>query len=367
MHAIHFSIKIVIMYNRQINQAPEKLVVKGKPVFGTYTEHVNRLDIRGVIRPFGALFMPSIITNLRIKSRLSTFVKLGDYACAIDFFDAKAFGYATVILWNTKTLQKIKYRSIMGPRRRFVPHSLDCAATLSYRKSRYIRIAWDRKANKFSIIFNLKGKNGRPKSNAALISSFSDPNFAEITTVCPSPTQRRCSADHTFTSSIHGAITLKPQGQKPVTMEDTDGISIFDMRRVYLRFHSKGTMLCGMGQIDGHQLSFRISVSNHNAVDQDTYNHNVLFVDGIPTPLPPVTITQPMGISKTWVIQDMENMIDLNFEPKSFIQDKANFIAVRFDFNYIYGTFEGTLMDSNGHKYTFKKLDGIIKKYLIRL
>lgn len=355
------------MYRREVKECPKSFVHNGKPVFGTFFKHPERLDIRGIKMPYGIFPLPTFITNLRIKSRLGVCFLLGDYIGCIDFYDSKIFGMAEVIFWNVQTGQRYVYRSVMGPRKRFVPHKLEAASTSSYKKSRYIRISWDRKADRLSVIFNLKGNGVRPGANSAMIAHFNSSQMAELTCVLPSPTIRRSSAHYNASLPLHGSITLIPQKTSPLTMADADGIAFFDINRTYMKFISHGEFVTGLGIIDGKNLSFRIQAGSQEAVDQDKYNGNVLFYDGKETPLPPVVITHPYGIMNKWVIQDTENMIDLTFSPISDNKNIISAIILHSEYHTIYGTFEGTLLTVEGQKINIKSLPGLTKKYSIRL
>lgn len=348
-------------------EPPESLVKNGKPVFGTFKGHPDRLDIRGVEKPFGILPLPTFITNLRIKSRLSFFFNVGDYIGCIEFFDAKIFGLADVCFWNKSTKQKFTYQTLMGPRHRFVPHELDASAIVSYKKTRYIRISWDRSHDKLSVIFNLTGDSVRPSATCALIAHFNDQATAEITCVSPAPTTRRCSANCMISLPLHGTLTLLPTGESPKTMPDADGVSVFDMSRNYYKFRTRGEFLTGIGIVDGKQVSFRIAIGSQDAFNPDLYNNNVLFYDGKTTPLPPVTITYPYGVMNNWVIQDTENMVDLTFTPCAENMHTISVFVLRAQYHTIYGTFEGVLLTSSEQKVSLHALPGIAKKYLIRL
>ena len=355
------------VYTRPITELPKALVKDGKPVFGTFAGHPMRLDIRGVKNPLGPMPLPTFITNLRIKSRLSFFFSLDEYIGCIDFFDAKIFGFAEVNFWHTGTKQRFTYRSVMGPRKRFVPHKLNAAATSSLKKSRYIRISWDRDHDRLSVIFNLAGNRVRPSANAAMIAHFSDNSCAELTSVIPSPTSRRCSACTVVALPVHGAITLVPHHEHPKTMKDTEGFAFLDINRTYMRFRTHGEFVTAFGMVGQKQVWFRIAASSQDAVDTESYNSNVLFFEGTTTPLPPVVITHPYGIMNKWIIQDTENMIDLTFTPLSESLHKLSIFVLRTQYHTIYGTFEGTLLTADGEKISFKALPGLTKKYLIRL
>ena len=91
------------------------------------------------------------------------------------------------------------------------------------------------------------------------------------------------------------------------------------------------------------------------------------MIDGEPTPLPPVYITHPFGISKQWIIQDTENMIDLTFTPVSVNSRTLNIIALRTTYDTIFGYFEGALISKNGDKINLKKFPGILQRGMLRL
>mgnify|MGYP004549651381 FL=1 len=355
------------MYTRQILEQPGSFVKNKRPVFGTFAGHPKRLDIRGVYKPYGTVPIPTLITNLRIKSRLSFYFMIGEYAGSISFVDAKVFGFAEVVFWNTATKQKFVYRSVMGPRKRFVPHGLETASTSSYKKSRYIRISWDRRHDKLSVIFNLHGDSVRPSANAALVAAFSDKSFAELTTVLPAPTLRRCSGIYNAAMSLHGAITLIPGHGAIRTMSDADGLAFMNMHRTYMKFRSHGETITAMGTVAGKKVSFRIESGSQNSVNRELYNANVLFCDGTVTPLPPVLMTHSYGISNKWIIQDTENMVDLTFTPVSENLSKISIFILRTVYHTIFGTLEGTIMTAAGEKISFRSMAAIAENYLIRL
>ncbi len=358
------------MYTRQVKECPESFVRQGKPVFGTFSGHPKRLDIRGVKSPYAIVPLPVFITNLRIKSRLSYFFTLGEYTGCVEFFDAKVFGFAEICFWNMVTKQRFVYRSVMGPRKRFVPHNLDVAITANYNKRRYTRISWDRAHNKLSVLFNLRGNSVRPGSNGALLASFDSPQAGELTAVMPAPTIRRCSAHYITVLPLHGAVTLfdrqSPQTQLK-TMPDTEGTAFLDISRTYMKFRTHGEFVTGFGLVNGCQIGFRLQVTSQDAVESEAYNTNVLFYNGKATPLPPVRITHPYGTMKKWIIQDTENMVDLEFTPVSENPNVVSAFILRSEYHTIYGTFEGTLLTAEKEKVSFRTLPGISKKYLIRL
>ena len=181
---------------------------------------------------------------------------IGDYIGMIEFFDDKMFGLAEVIFWYRSTGKKFVYHTFMPPRFRFVPIRLDKAVCINHKKSRYIRISWNRKRDRISVTFSVKGDTVRPAATGAFVSHFSDPQHAELVVVSPAPTTRRCSASWLSAMSIQGSLNILP-GKKTtaVPMNETSGLAFMVMNRTYYRYQSKSKMMCGLGDYDGCRRS----------------------------------------------------------------------------------------------------------------
>lgn len=356
-----------MLYVRNAEKCPERLVKNGKCIFGGYDGHPERLDIRGLSRVYLDLPIPKFLTNLRINSRLTFYFSIGEYIGSVDFFDAKVFGLVQVVFWNMSTKQRFSYRSVMGPRRRLVPHSLIKAATSSYKKSRYVRISWDRPANKLSAILHLKGDSVRPSVEGAIRAFLPEISDEEVTLVLPAPTLRRGSARYNAALKIHGAISLVERNHEKKLMDDADGLAFLDINRTYMKFLNWTEFLTGMGFVGGKRILFRIEAGSQDAVDPDRYNGNTLFYDGKKTLLPPVVITHTYGIMKSWNIQDTENMIDLTFSPLSDHRSLVDTMVFKMNYHTIYGTFSGVLMTGDGEKISINSIPGLTKTNFIRL
>lgn len=359
------------MYSRELTVHPLRLIKKGKPVFGIFSGAPELLDIRGLISPFAGVPLPSILTNFRIKSSLVFLFNIGAYFGTVDFFDAKMFGYAEVVFWNTENGRKFAYRAFMGLRRRFIPHELNAGFCASFHRSRYIRISWDKKRDRISLILNLSGDSARPGVQAAFIAHYSEPGECEITTVNPYPTKSRCSATYVLASAIHGALSLeRTKRSEAITMPDSDGRSVLLINRAYYSFLTERESITALGTINGKHVSLHIGSSDADAYDQDKYNDNLLFVDGTCTPLPSVCITHPFGLigeERGWVIQDTENMVDLTFTPVSDNMRTMSFFIVRTIYHTLYGTLDGALKTKDGESLHLHGFSCIAKKQMLRL
>ena len=350
------------MYSRQFTQAPEHLVENGKAHFGSYDGVSSKTDIRGMRAPYAGIPVPSIISNLRIKSRLEYIFSLKDYIGLSQFYDFKVIGLGEIIFWNIQTGKKYVYHTIMPSRRRFVPVLTTRGICACYRKSRFIKISWGRQHKHHALTFKVRGDNARPDAEGYMYSPMQDDMHTDSLFVCPSPASLRCSATWISTMKTLGHVAINGE-----TAEDSDGLGMMILNRAYYKFHSKSATSYGIGNVKGKKVLFYIKTSNMDAADSDTYNCNLLVVDGKQTALPPVYMTHPFGIDKNWIIQDTESMVDLTFTPLSTNSRTLNLIALRTSYYTMYGTFEGVLLDSNGEKIILKNFPGLLHKGMLRL
>lgn len=354
------------MYSRKVTEPPAQLIHNGRPVFGTFNDVPRLLDIRGVVKPFGVLPLPTFITDLRIRSTLLFVFNMDDYIGTVDFLDARLFGHAELVLWDKKDNRKLAYRSILGPRRVLIPKNTSEGVCISFNKRRYMRIKWDISQKCLSLILNLKGDSVRPNVYAALSADLNDKSGC-VSSVLPAQIMRRCRAMWIRTAPFSGSITLKEANQSVVTKHDEKGFGFFEIKRAYYKLRTKKISAISSGKIGERQISFTLTSSSLKAVDEDSYNENVLFCDEQLTPLPPVKITYPFGIKGKWIIQDTENMVDLSFTPISCHSRILSILILRTQKHTIYGTFDGVIQTKDGEHITIKDFPGIVRKQLMRL
>lgn len=370
-------LKIENVYTRQALKTPKSIVQNGKPVFGYYPQPFENLDIRDINHAYGNFLLPSFISNLRIKANLVFSFYTSKYIGIIEFFDSKVFGFVEFILFDKDTKKKYAYRQVLGLHKRIVPKSTVQATCSSHSKRRHVRINWCKKEEKITATFNIKGDKSRPDFCANLQIDTSKKTFAQASNVVPALVNRRCSASVQMCGGCSGFITVNGQHytlQNSVPKSASQNIMPFltdcgaflDIRRAYYPLRSHITGLMGAGVIKGKQVSFRFGQTNFDPVDNYKYNDNMLFVENMPTPLPPVKITMPYGINKTWIMQDTESMVDLCFEPIAITRRKASLIFLHLDYQTVLGTINGTFLTADGKSINLKNFYAVGKTIRLR-
>ena len=350
------------MYSRSFEEPPKRIVENGRAHFGTFSGVSQRFDIKGMRAPYAGIPLPSIISNIRIKSRLDYYFSIERYMGLVEFFDFKVLGLAEVCFWDKTTGKKYVYHSIMPTRRRFIPKSTDRGICASYRKSRYIKISWEKAHENKSMRFHVRRNSGWPDSEGWFHSVRDDSMQNDLSFINPAPAASRCSAFWLSTMKINGHLAIKD-----TEPDNSSGLALLAMNRFYSKTISKGIRCCGMGNIENKSIIFYINTSSADAADPDKYNSNALIIDGEETALPSVVATHPFGLNKKWIIQDTESMIDLTFTPASLYRRSLNLLLVRTAYTHIYGTFEGVLLDKDGNKIQLKSFTGMITRSSLRV
>lgn len=350
------------MYARLFSAPPEHIVEKGRAKFGTYKGVSPKTEIRGMYAPYAGIPLPSIISNLRIKSRLNFIFSLDKFCGFVEFFDFKIIGLAELILWNKESAKKYVYHFIMPPRRRFIPTATNRGICATYSDRRFIKVSWGRNHLHHAMTFKVHGDSARPTIEGYIYSQKEDDIHSDFMFINPSPTSSRCSATWFAAMNAKGHITI--DGDEA---DDSEGLCCMSLNRTYYKFHSRSTFAWGIGTCEGKKIIFQIKNTELDAADADNYNDNILVIDGEETALPSVLMTYPFGTDKKWIIQDTESMVDLSFTPAAVNHHRLNLIALRAENDVIYGNFEGVLMNSKGEKIQLKNFSGIITKGLLRL
>jgi len=350
------------MYSRQVTERPDKIIQNGKAIFGSFLGVTSKLDIKGMRAPYAGIPLPSVISNLRIKSRINYIFNLDQYIGIVHFFDFKAFALAEICYWNQKTNKKYVYHNTILPRRRTVPLTTLKGLCASYAGGRFIKIAWNNNHQHFSIDFKVHGDKIRPSSSGLIRSCLNDDFHSDLMFVNPAPTKARCAATWLSTMKLNGQISIKNEDTY-----NSDGLGLMDLNRSYYKLKDKFEIAYGVGKLRDKNIALHLQTSNIEAADSDRYNCNTLVIDNEQTMLPPVDITHPFGIAKNWIIQDTDGMVDLTFTPASVNTRNFDVIALKNVYTTIYGHYDGVLLDKDGNKIILKNFPGIIYKSKIRL
>ncbi len=334
----------------------------GIPAFGSYYGPFGHFDIRGMRRPFGDFSIPSFITNTRIMETMRFLFCDQNSFGEIEFFNAGYFSFMETTLWNRKTRRRIAYRRLMPAGIIKFPRSFGNSITACRAPGRFVKIHLRVLKKLVHVDFDFVGSDFRPPCEGRLDMDLSDPGCADLSSVIPYKLKRRCLASYQLTAPLQGWLST---GFEERQIDAASGAGFFDVRKAYYSLRTQSSSVIGLGYSEGKLLSFQLG--NPVSRDDFRYNDNVLFLNGVATPLPPIRITRPYGINGDWVIQDTESMVDLVFTPISDSARRLSAFFVRTEYHTVYGTFEGVLLTRDGEGITLKAFPGLGKKTRLRI
>ncbi len=350
-------------YTRKIKQAPYTPVKNGKAIFGSFYGCFKKFDIRGLYGPFGNLPLPTFISDMRIADAMRFMFCNDDVIGEVSVYSCYLFSMMETSFWLRGNNEKYAYRQYLPARFIHLPKHIQYSITACRKRHRYARIFSRLSHGKLHIDLDFLARDTRPSCEARLDLDINNSEALDFTAVLPYFVSRRCQAIYLQTGLVKGWISL---AYKPdILLEEENSVGLIDMRKAYIGYKTKMSLVCGLGKIDNKNLVFRIS--NSVAPDAYKYNENVLLYEAKRTPLPPVQITRPFGLMGKWIIQDTEGMVDLVFNPISKNHKKVNAVIFRSEYNTIYGCFDGMLLDADGKEIKLKSFPGIIKKYNLRV
>ncbi|MFI3257497.1 MAG: DUF2804 family protein [Spirochaetales bacterium] len=353
------------MYTRPITKPPKHIVKNGRAVFGDFNFPPVRFDIQHLKQPFSLMPLPNFLTKLRIRSNLCFSFVAENYVGTIEILDARFFAFGEVNIWERSENRKFSYRTvILG--RRVIPTTLILGSCKSHKKRRSLRIKWDYTKKTFTVLCKFTHDNMRPDLYISFSADTGDDLSGNLTSVVPAPIIRRCCATHHLAVPINGVLcTATPMSREH--FEQSAGLGFFTIRRSFYNLRVYCHSITAQGFVNGQRVQFNLYTSNNDAFDPDMHNENVLFTGTEATPLPPVTVTHPKGVTNQWIIQDTESMIDLSFFPISDTVRKKSIALLRTEYHTLYGICEGTVLNKKGEVFPLKEFSAIAKKQYLRL
>jgi hypothetical protein len=138
---------------------------------------------------------------------------------------------------------------------------------------------------------------------------------------------------------------------------DAKGFFPYRMRAVW----------CSAAGFDGQGRRFGFSIAENQARETFKNNENAFWVEKELSPLPPVRITMPGGITSDWIIQDVEGMVDLVFTPQEQNRTRANLLFTALDYEMPLGVYNGMIMTSRGEQIQVRGLWGAGEHIYVRV
>ena len=349
------------MYTREILPPIASPIVDGKPVIGTWTQAFENVNLQDIRKPYKHS-LPRWLRENRIKEWQCFDIQDDSYILEAFFCNLKYYRMAQVLLYNKNTNEKFVFRKIKPGTGWHLPQGLANSYVDYHASQFYFRIHCWLDADTINLGINIEGIKKQPSLTVHLAYNVN----REITTpmvVSLSFSEHRMMYAYKVLAPVHGDMVF---GGKRISLKQDTCSGFFTDFKGYFPYQMITTSCYGMG-FNNENKRFGFNIAENQTREKNKNNENALWVDGKLTLLPPVIITMPDGPDETWVIQDVEGMVDLTFTPKELNRCGTNLLFTKADFITPLGVYNGILVNSEGEKIQIKNLSGIGEKLLLRL
>jgi len=353
------------MYTREILPPISSPIEDGIPVIGTWNKAFEKVDLLEIRKPF-RYPSPRWVRDFRIKEWQAFTIDNESYKLDAIFCNVKLFRMAQVIFYDKKTCQKYVFRKIRPGTGWKLPLSLANSSIDSHSSGFYFRIHSWLDTGTINLDINIEAKRKQPSLTIHLAFNLNNPEVSPMA-VSLGFTKKRSMYAFKALTPVQGNIVFA--GKHICINQDTTSGFFCDYKG-FFPYRMRSTFCSASGFTEenspnGRRFGFHIAENQTSETNKN--NENALWVDGKLTALPPVLITMPNGTDDTWVIQDVEGMVDLTFTQKELNKTSVKLIVTRSDYNIVFGYYNGMLVNSDGEQIQIKNLFGMGKKIYLRV
>jgi hypothetical protein len=331
---------------REFTTNPERLVIGGQQRFGTFAEPLQAINLLDSVITSP---LPNSLRPLRLKEWQSMQVINERWFGIVSIFDAKIMALVQAKFYDRETGQKYVYE------RKVRTTSITHASTMldsecSYDK-RGVMVRFDNhlEADSVRLSIHLPAVGAMP----AIVGSWDATMMRGSLHVGSWPFGRgRGAVSHKGMMSVSGALQI---GDQEVTFSPGSSVAFLDHHKGFYPYVMRWDWVTVGGVRDGQSLG--VNLTNNDGLQADRYNENVLWVDGEPTLLPPVSFERDDSVSpEVWSVRDVDGLIDVTFTVELDGRYEVNALIIKSKYRGPFGRFSGTVTAHDG---TVVSLDGL--------
>jgi len=349
------------MYTREILPFIPSPIIDGNPVVGTWDRAFEKVDLLEIRKPYGYP-LPRWVRDYRIKEWQSFSAYNDTYLLEAIFCNVKLFRMAQIILLDKKNHEIFIYRKIKPCIGWQLPVSLSNSSIDSLCSRFYFRIHTWLDADTVNLDINIEPEDKNPPLTVHLGYNLSAKDVTPMA-VSLGFSQHRIMYAYKALAPVRGDIVLEG---KHLNIKQDSCSGVFCDYKGFFPYQMSTTICTAVG-FDEENRRFGFHIAENQTKEKNKNNENALWLNGVLTPLPPVLITVDKNPDESWVIQDVEGMVDLTFTLKEHNKSVIKNIITRADFNAPLGYYNGVLVSSSGDKILIKNVLGMGKKLYLRV
>lgn len=325
---------------------PEKLVVDGQAIFGTFDSEIPVLNLLD-------------LNNKPAKKNLAKFTEwealelsFDDFTLLTAVYSTGPIGFTIMVFFDKKEGKvtnkwvKIALRSKAQVAKNLIDSDTEMyAGTTSYcLKNRF-------KEGKAFCKASSSNRKGEIDFDVEL-TNLSDPSVASIPFDDNLPLY---SQKNIF--SVKGYVTVN--GKK---YESNDkSVAIIDDHKGYYPHYAHYDWLTTMGKVEenGVLKTFGFNLTRNQSINQDDYNENLIWFDNASSPLPPVSFTHDENDANIWYVKDELGKVDIKFVIEDTFKIVADVGIIMMKYYLPFGKIYGKVVDIDGNEHVVDGMMGI--------
>jgi hypothetical protein len=347
-HHIVFFMSVVYPV-RSIAEAPECLVTDGKYSLGCFNSPVKQVNLLDASSTKSWVPIPRFLKNIQLREWQAFQIKNNETFVMIAIYNAKKVSLVQFIVYNLETKSKLKYEKKCAPWDLTVPSTL-FNSTASYTSNDFsINVYHDIPSKVLNIDVNINNFENLPNVKAQFQAVHDVERYTPMV-VCNPFSSDRVMYSHKCLMPVKGALSVTGTDaggagagtgtSAGIEFSTTDSQLIIDDHKGYYPYVTVYDWVTGLGRTESGKL-IGFNLTHNQVIDQEKYNENCLWLDGVLFPLPPVTVSRPKGVHHTWVIKDQYDMVHLEFEPVTHTSVHLNYVVLCSEYEGPYGYFNG--------------------------
>lgn len=351
------------MYQRSIQSPPRSVVSSGGAFnFGCYNRPFQEVNLLDAKRPY-KVPLTRAVKNMQLREWQAFQMGNDSYFIMMAIYNAKKVALVQFIIYNKNTQQKLRYEQQVVPWKVTIPNGL-FNTTAKYNGQNFKLSAHnDLDDNKINIRATIKKQGEDLPDLEAHFIAYHNMNRVEPMVVVMPFSDKRAMYAHKCLMPMEGQLNL---GGESISFERDNAFAIIDDHKGYYPFNTHYDWVTAAGY-DTKSNLLGFNLTNNQVINQELYNENCLWYNGVLNPLPPIEVTRTQGVTGDWQIADNYDMVNLQFTPLEHTSVNKNYGLFKSKYEGPYGIFNGYLKDKAGRKVEINKLFGMGEDFYLRI
>jgi len=330
--------------------APHDLIVDGQAIFGTFDEPIPNMNLLDCVKPAGRL-LPHRMNGVRLTIWEAFEINMdeGSFICAVYNMNS-IIGFG-IFVWFDRVTKKISNWVNFMPVSKCIvaPNLIDSTTTL--------------KTPKMFLQMDNTFQNGTCQARGNAISKktgeiafdmkatrLSPPSIVNI----PFGPNKPLYSEKDF---FRGDGFVRINGKTCKSNKNT--VCIVDDHKGYYPFNAHYDWLTTMGRckIGSREKYLAINFTRNQSINHDDYNENILWLEGVSCPIPPVNFRHIDR--RRWHVTDDHGTVDVMFHIDEIFPMMMHLGIIDISYKLPFGTVSGFVKDIRGKKYILDGMAGI--------